>query len=152
LLGQRLEIDSLVSRDREGVLAEFAEFLVKNALIKKKEKADVVADLLKREEKGTTGIGGGMAIPHAHFEGVKEIVFVVGRSEAGVEFNALDGMAVKVLFLLVAPPKLQEDYLYLLSLLSRVLNNREWRKFILAARSASSIYDTLIEAAQSFKS
>lgn len=150
-LSDRFSVESVTARDRDGALGEFSDFLVAGGHLRKKDRQPLLDELVRREEKGSTGIGGGMALPHARTEGVRRLLFVVGRSEAGVDFRAIDGAPVRVLFLLVAPPDLQEDYLFALSTLSRVLNNREYRRFIAGARTVQGIYDTVLEAAQALR-
>lgn len=74
--------------------------------IRKAKDSDLlVSTLLKREDLGSTGIGKGVAIPHGRSLVADKLELVVGRSDAGVEFNAIDKKPVHLFFLIVAPPQ-----------------------------------------------
>jgi PTS system nitrogen regulatory IIA component len=72
---------------------------------KAKDSALLVSTLLKREDLGSTGIGKGVAIPHGRSLVADKLEVVVGRSDAGVDFNAIDKKPVHLFFLIVAPPQ-----------------------------------------------
>lgn len=70
-----------------------------------KEKKNFVYDtLIKRESFGSTGIGDGIAIPHARVLLLKDLMIVIGRLKKPVDFDSIDGKPVKIVFLIVAPP------------------------------------------------
>jgi len=91
---------SLSARKKKNVLRELVGFIRKD-----KDSDLLVSTLLKREDLGSTGIGKGVAIPHGRSLVADKLEVVVGRSDAGVEFNAIDKQPVHLFFLIVAPPQ-----------------------------------------------
>lgn len=90
----------LKAKDKEGVLREMISLL---NLPKDKEEL-LLSSLMQREKLGSTGIGKGIAIPHCRSVVVDNITLIVGVSKEGVDFDALDGKPVHLLFMLVATP------------------------------------------------
>ncbi len=91
---------NMAARKKSDALRELVD------LIHKEKDSDLlVSTLLKREELGSTGIGKGVAIPHGRSLVVENLEIVVARSNAGVEFNAIDKKPVNLFFLIVAPPQ-----------------------------------------------
>lgn len=86
--------------DKEEAIAELTELLVRSGAVQDRE--GVLQALLERERKGTTGIGGGVAIPHAKHPDVEGVEVAVGVSKDGIEFDAADGDLVYLVFLVVA--------------------------------------------------
>ncbi|MFW6189324.1 MAG: PTS sugar transporter subunit IIA [Planctomycetota bacterium] len=86
--------------DKEEAIAELVELLVRSGRVADRE--GVVDALLEREQKGTTGIGGGVAIPHAKHPDVDGVEVAAGVSRDGIEFDAADGELVYLVFLVVA--------------------------------------------------
>ena len=86
--------------DKEEAIAELLELLVRAGQVADR---DALLDALyEREEKGSTGIGAGVAIPHAKHEGLEGVALAVGVSPDGIEFDAADGRLVHLVFLVVA--------------------------------------------------
>ncbi len=75
----------------------------------------LLADTLEREDKGSTGIGEGIAIPHARTTGVSNLVGALGISEQGIDFESSDGKLCHLIFLILAPPEESTRYLKALS-------------------------------------
>lgn len=97
--------------------------------IDKDKKGFVYDTLVKREGFGSTGIGDGIAIPHARVLLIKDLMIVIARLKEPVDFDAIDGKPVKIIFLIVAPPNDTKNK-YLITLgkiaeLARVLNKNK---------------------------
>jgi PTS system fructose-specific IIC component len=90
----------LEAYDSEEAIAELVELLVRAGKVRDREA--ILRGLLERESKGTTGIGGGVAIPHAKSGDVQGVELAVGVSPGGIEFDAADGEPVYLVFLVVA--------------------------------------------------
>lgn len=90
----------LEAYDKEEAIAELVEVLVRAGKITDRE--GVLDKLYEREARGSTGIGGGVAIPHAKSDDVDGVVMAVGTSPDGIEFDAADGELVHLVFLVVA--------------------------------------------------
>lgn len=99
-----------------------------------------VRDVFEREELNTTGIGNGIAIPHARSSVVKDFIIAFGRSQEGVEFNSLDRKPAKLVFLMGTPKeKGIKDYLKILAHLTRLLQKESFRKSLLMASNPGEI-------------
>jgi mannitol/fructose-specific phosphotransferase system IIA component (Ntr-type) len=75
----------------------------------------ILAAVLDREAKGSTGLGGGIAIPHARTAGVSDVVCALGISREGIDFDSNDGKPCSLIFLIIAPPEESTPYLKALS-------------------------------------
>ena len=65
----------------------------------------LLASLIRREQQASTGIGKGVAIPHAHEDGIQRQLLAIGISQVGIDFDAIDGQPVHIIALLVTPPE-----------------------------------------------
>ncbi|MBI9078160.1 MAG: PTS sugar transporter subunit IIA [Pseudodesulfovibrio sp.] len=84
--------------------------------------------LLEREKLGTTGIGNGIAIPHGKLDDLEKMIVVVGRSEGGIEFEALDLKPCTIFFLVLAPEQAAGMHLRILARISRLLKDETFRQ------------------------
>ncbi|MGG5253961.1 PTS fructose transporter subunit IIABC [Neobacillus sp. SM06] len=101
--------------------------------------ADFKAAIVKREEQSTTGIGDGIAIPHAKVKAVKKAAIAFGKSEGGVDYQSLDGQPAHLFFMIAAPEGANNTHLEALARLSGLLINKEVREQLMAARSADDV-------------
>ena len=99
--------------------------------------------LVEREEIMSTGIGFGIAIPHAKINTVKEMSFAVGISKKGINFDSMDGLPVHLIILVAAGEKQHKEYLRLLSNIMTILKNENIREKIIHSSSPDSIIDIL---------
>ena len=96
-------------------------------------------DVFERERLGTTGIGDGIAIPHARTDAVDQLVIAIGRSARGVEFESLDGKKVTLLFLMGTPRGSVSHYLKILAQLTRLLKEGAFRDKLLEAQDKGTV-------------
>jgi PTS system nitrogen regulatory IIA component len=136
-------IPCLSSSTKEDVLVELTEKLVARHVNIDRE--EVLRILLERELLGSTGIGGGVAIPHAKLLQGSDPIVVFGRSLKGITYDALDGQPVNLFFLLIADANSFDLYLKLLARISRLLKNRALRSRLLEATDAEALYDIFQE-------
>ena len=101
--------------------------------------------LLQRERLGSTGIGEGIAIPHGKLPGLDKIFGLVARLDKPVDFEALDGQPVDVLFLLLAPEGAGADHLKALARVARVLREPGLIERLRATRDAAALYAIMTE-------
>jgi nitrogen PTS system EIIA component len=112
-------------------------------------KASVVLDaLLGREAVGSTGVGYGVAVPHARVAGLTRLRGVFVRLEHAVEFGAVDDRPVDLIFALFAPPEANGEHLRALARVSRILRQAELREQLRKARSADAIHALLAQEAR----
>jgi PTS system nitrogen regulatory IIA component len=111
------------------------------------EARDILETLLQREHLGSTGVGRGIAIPHGRVPGVKRIMGVFARLDEPVDFEALDGDPVDLIFLLLAPEHAGADHLKALARISRLLREPVAIDKLRASRDRATIYSVLTEPA-----
>ena len=97
--------------------------------------------LKEREEIMSTGIGVGIAIPHAKINSVREMAFAVGISENGIDFDSMDGHPVKLIILVIAGEKQHKDYLRLLSNIMAILKKEPVKERIIQSSSPEEIIE-----------
>lgn len=121
ILDKDLIIEDLQAVDKAGVIKEFASFLAEKGRILDRD--DIVRVVMEREAQGSTGIGDGIAIPHAKSRSVNETIVAFGRSVRGVDFQSIDGRPAHLIFLLVSPEDSPGDHLKTLARISRIMRN-----------------------------
>ena len=130
---------------KEGVIRELVESLRAAGHFKSGDPEDLVRAILKREQLGSTGIGRGVAIPHAKHKSVERLVGTVGLSRAGVPFDSLDGEPVFVFVLLISPQDRPGDHLRALENVSRCLRDDSFVRSLRQAPDRETIWNLLAE-------
>lgn len=102
-------------------------------------------EVLEREKVGTTGIGAGVAIPHARTNAVKDIIVSVGLLTNPINFDSLDGEKVKIVILVGAPKGESKKYLELLSSLSRIFREKKIRDSLLESSTTECLIEAIAE-------
>ena len=100
----------------------------------------IVDRLVERERLGSTGFGGGVAIPHGKIEGLNRVVGVFARLAQPIDFNAIDDMPVDLIFLLLSPPDAGVEHLKALARVSRKLRDRGFVAKLRGAGSEDALY------------
>jgi len=127
-----LFIPELRASSKDGILKEMAAWLESS---KKVYKASIIYDLLKkREGLGSTGIGGGVAIPHCRSIAVEKLIVLFAIKSKGIDFKSADKKPVKLFFMVVAPPH-DVHYLVFLGKLVELLTDRKIKKMLLKIKS-----------------
>jgi PTS system nitrogen regulatory IIA component len=111
--------------------------------------AQVLDALLEREAAASTGVGYGVAVPHARLPGLTRLRAVFVRLETPVEFQAVDDRPVDLIFALFAPPEASGEHLRALARVSRLLRQGELREQLRHAHGADAIHALLVQEAQS---
>ena len=99
--------------------------------------------MLERERLGSTGVGKGLAVPHARIPGINKVYAVMARFASPVEFNALDGQPVDMMFMLLSPHDAGADHLKALSTISYALRDAVLCQRLRAAHSIDEVYELL---------
>lgn len=126
----------LKARNKKGILEELVAPV---ADIAKVQQEDLVRVLLERERLGSTGIGGGIGIPHGKMKNLEDLVLGFGLSRKGVDFESLDGKPAHIFFLLVTPENSTGLHLKLLARISRILKNETFKNRLLEAGDRDEI-------------
>ncbi len=103
--------------------------------------AKLTEDLLKRESIVSTGIGFGVAIPHAKVPEINEFFITIGVHKNGVNWESLDNKPAQIIFLIAGPDNMQEKYLRLLAKLTLIIKNPERRKKLTACSTEEEIFN-----------
>jgi len=125
LLPRSAIVLNLQSREKFEVIDELVRPLVAAGAIT--DESEFVSAIVRRENMESTGIGLGVAIPHARTKAVANIVLAFGRSDSGVDFNSLDGKPSHLIFLIAAPEEQKTEYIMTLARLSKLLRKDEVR-------------------------
>ena len=131
-LGNLLSKDQILpemqATERWSAIVELVDLLVANDLVKPDDRDVVLGALRAREETMSTGIGFGIAIPHASSDRVDRVVAAFGRSSTGIEFDSLDNAPVRFIVLFVVPKDQFQTHLRTLAAIAKFLNDRSVRE------------------------
>jgi PTS system nitrogen regulatory IIA component len=147
LLKKEAIIPDLKSRTKKEVLEELVAPVARLTEI---DTDDLVKVLLERERLGSTGIGGGIGIPHGKLRNLENLIIGFGLSRNGVDFESLDGEPTRIFFLLVTPENSTGLHLKLLARISRILKNEPFKERLLQASGTNEIYTIIKEEDEEF--
>jgi fructose-specific phosphotransferase system IIA component len=139
LLSEPQIIPEMAARERWDAIGELVDSLVKAGKIEAADRQEVIESIRQREQTMSTGIGFGIAIPHASSSKVTEVVAAFGRSAEGVNFESLDGAPVNFIVLFVVPKDQFQIHLRTLAAIAKFLNDKTVREELGKAPDASSI-------------
>ncbi len=139
LLSAQQIVPNMKSGERWGAIGELVNVLVAAGKIRAEEREPVLDSIRQREQTMSTGIGFGIAIPHASSEKVAEVVAAFGRSTTGVEFDSLDGQPVFFIVLFVVPKDQFQTHLRTLAAIAKFLNDKTVRDELGRAQDATQI-------------
>jgi mannitol/fructose-specific phosphotransferase system IIA component (Ntr-type) len=140
----KLKLDAT---DKNGVISELVAVLAAAGKIDRKDQDAVMQSIQKRESLGSTGIGHGLAIPHAKASPhVKALIGAFGRSERGIEFGAVDGEPCRLFFLMVSPANGVETHLKILKKLAGLARDQHFCRFLSEAKDEDEIMGLIREA------
>jgi PTS system nitrogen regulatory IIA component len=134
-----VSVDLKAHANKEEIIHELVELLVKAGSIKERDVTRLVQILMKREALGSTGIGQGVAIPHGKSDAVTRLVAAFGVSRTGVDFESLDGEPVSLFFLLIAPEDSAGPHLKALARISRLLKDKHFRDSLKASKDEQAL-------------
>ncbi|MGE0086963.1 MAG: PTS sugar transporter subunit IIA [Desulfococcaceae bacterium] len=136
VLQKEAVLTDLKSRDKKGVIEEMVIPAARIAGMKTRE---LVRVLMDRERLGSTGIGGGIGIPHGKLKGIDSLILGFGLSRKGVDFESIDGRPTHIFFMLITPENSIDIHLRMLAQISRILKNEVFRKRLMNASDADEI-------------
>jgi mannitol/fructose-specific phosphotransferase system IIA component (Ntr-type) len=106
--------------------------------------------IVAREATESTGLGGGIAVPHARIPGMKNLSCAVGRISEGMDFMAVDRKPVQIIFLICYPPAQQTTYLNFVATLARLLSDKDNMAAVMGAKTEEDISEVLENASKNF--
>ncbi len=140
-------IADLKSQDKKGILEELATPIARRADI---DVEKIVRVLRERERLGSTGIGGGIGIPHGKLKNLDDILLGFGISRQGVDFESMDNRPTHIFFLLITPENSTGLHLKVLARISRILKNEPFKERLMEAGSVDEILAILAEEDEEF--
>lgn len=112
------------------------------------DSGEILDALIEREQEGSTGVGHGVAVPHARLDGLDRMRAVFVRLEQPIDFDSVDDQPVDLMFALFAPAEAGSEHLRALARASRLLRRSDLRERLRQAHSADAIYTLLVQEAE----
>lgn len=131
----------LQSSTKDDVIKELVDLASRSKLVR--DKALLLDEVQKREKLVTTGVGWGVAFPHAKTKAMKGIVITFGRSDKGVDFGAMDQKPVHLFFLIAAPEDTIGAHLNVMARLSFLMKSQDNRERLLSAKNPGEVLEVL---------
>src|SRR5205085_4083737 len=148
-LSEFLDFDSIKSSLSGGNKRSLLQQLAQAAAQRLgREPAEILASVVERERLGSTGFGQGVAIPHGKIEGLTQIFGMFARLSEPIDYKAIDGAPVDLVFLLLSPPDAGADHLKALAAVSRVTRHAPTLEKMRGARSRDALAAVLLGAGE----
>lgn len=138
---------NLKAKDKKGILDELVAPVAENSGAGHEK---LVKVLIERERLGSTGIGGGIGIPHGKLKNLDNLILGFGLSRQGVDFESMDGKPTHIFFLLLTPESSAGMHLKLLARISRLLKNDDLKARLMQARTAQDVVGVIEEEDEEF--
>jgi PTS system nitrogen regulatory IIA component len=139
-------IPELQAGNRDDAIRELVLSLANTGKLTKRNSKDIADAIIKRENEASTGMGKGVAVPHVRHKSVKDVIGVVGLSNAGINFFALDKQLVHSIILLISPVNDPDKHLQAMESIFRHLQQDMFRKFLRQCNKPEQVEDLLLEA------
>ena len=136
---------TLKGKDKRGVIQELVQTIKKAYAPHKFNTTEIVNAIMEREKLGSTGLGGGVAVPHAKLSNIKTVHGALGRCPKGIDFNAVDGEPVSLVFLILSPSDKPDSYLQALQKTMQAIKRPNFCKFLRNAKTVRDIEDIFKE-------
>ena len=152
LLPKSMLLMDLKAKDKKTAIREVVQRLVTHGKLKDDDARKVERLVQKRESQGSTGIGKGLAIPHAKgCPQVTELQGVFARSLEGVSFEAVDGGLVRVIFLVVSPEDQAAEHLSIMKKIAALHRDEKTLKFLATTQSVDAVVEIFKEVDDTFR-
>ena len=139
-------VPNLRAKTRDETIQELTASLADAGAVPKSKVAEIVSAVKARESQATTGIGKGVALPHAKLKGIKKPVGTIGRSRDGIDFAALDSKPVYSVILLLSSPDEPDEHLQAMETIFKHIQRDIFRKFLRQSETREAIVDLIKEA------
>jgi mannitol/fructose-specific phosphotransferase system IIA component (Ntr-type) len=138
-------IPQLQALDRDGVISELVSALADAGKIGTSKPGDIAEAVIKRENEASTGIGKGVAVPHAKHPAISQVVAAVGCSIEGIDFSSLDKQPVYSIILLLSPVDGADKHLQAMENIFRNLQKDDFRSFLRQAQTVEQIKEAIFD-------
>jgi fructose-specific phosphotransferase system IIA component len=124
-------------------ITDLVELLARNGEVK--DARQVIDAVMERESTRTTGIGSGLAIPHGKCNGTDHLVMAIGKPATPIDFQAIDGRPVTLIWLLTSPPDKTGPHIHALARISRLMSIDKFRLALNTAKTAQELFDIIVQ-------
>ena len=124
-------------------ITDLVELLARNGEVK--DARQVIDAVMEREATRTTGIGSGLAIPHGKCNGTDHLVMAIGKPATPIDFQAIDGRPVTLIWLLTSPPDKTGPHIHALARISRLMSIDKFRLALNTAKTAQELFDIIVQ-------
>ena len=146
LITEQTVLPDMVARDKRSAIHELVEFLREQKGLDPEQARKIEVAIIRRESKGTTGIGKGVAIPHAkNCAHVEDVIAALGISREGIPFASLDGEPVNLVFLVASSKGAEEKHLRVMRKIAYLARDEKTNRFLATTRDFSALGDILGE-------
>ena len=139
-------VPRLASTKRDEAIKELIDALVAAGAVNKAIRGELLKMIIDREQKGSTGFGKGVAVPHVKHAKIKKMTAAIGVSQQGVDFNALDTAPVYSIVLLLSPENQPDEHLQAMENIFSHLQQDTFRRFLRQATDAEAVMELLHDA------
>jgi fructose-specific phosphotransferase system IIA component len=133
----------LAATNKTEAIGELVNLLAANGQVADPKK--MLEAVLDREATRTTGIGNGLAIPHGKCPGVESLVMAIGKAANPIDFQAIDGRPVNLIWLLGSPPDKTGQHIHALARISRLMTIDKFRQAVANAKTPQELYDLIVQ-------
>ena len=131
----------LLATEKTAAITELVQLLADNKELLDPPK--VLEAVLERESTRTTGIGNGLAIPHGKTTGTSNLVMAIGRPTSAIDFRAIDGRPVTIIWLLCSPPDKTGPHIHALARISRLMTIDKFRQALNVVQTPQEMFDAI---------
>ena len=139
--GEDLIAFELKAQTKDKVIKELVDLASKSKLLK--DAGQLLKDIIEREKLVTTGVGSGVAFPHAKSKAIRGIIISFGRSKTGIDFDSMDKKPVHLFFLIAAPEDAIGAHLNVMARLSYLMKSEKNRDKLMKTKSPRELLEVL---------
>jgi nitrogen PTS system EIIA component len=139
-------VPELAAKTKEDAITELIEAMAATGAIPRKSAKDIAKAVLAREAQATTGIGKGVALPHAKLKGIKKPIATSGCSSEGIDFASLDSKPVYSVILLLSSPENPDEHLQAMETIFKHVQRDIFRKFLRQSETREAVVELIHEA------
>lgn len=146
IVSQGAIVARVSSNQRDQVVHELVDALISSGAAAAELRQELISRVLAREDRGSTGFGKGIAVPHVKHNSIKKMTAAIGLSASGIDFLSLDHQPVYSVFLLLSPQDRPDDHLLAMEVIFKHLSQDTFRRFLRQATTAEDVWTLLEEA------
>lgn len=142
-LSKDMILTGITTDDKAGLCGLIVDHLISRKIITKDRRKILIDKIMERESMSSTGIGGGVAIPHASGEDIDNMIVIIAQIPDGVEFDSIDDAPVDLVFMIIGSERVPRTHLQLLATIVRACKNIELVGSLKKAADASEMYELI---------